>query len=96
MATATQNSTVLIAGNTYPVKDALRAMGGRWNPAAKGWMIPAAKADEARRLVAAATKNTYTPSRRSQPRDKWSGCSCGSIDGQPRRSDCARCRFDNS
>lgn len=25
----------------------------------------------------------------------WSGCACGSIEGQPRASDCRSCRFDN-
>jgi hypothetical protein len=89
----TQTKTiVLITGNTYPVKDQLRAMGGRWNPEAKGWMVPAARADEARRLVGRAPKSTYSPTR---PRGKWSGCSCGSIDGHPRPSDCETCRFDN-
>jgi hypothetical protein len=34
-------------------------------------------------------------SRRSSPRGRWSGCSCGSIDGHPRASDCAQCRFDS-
>lgn len=45
---------VLVTGNTYPVKDALRAMGGRWNGTAKGWEVPAAKEAEARALVASA------------------------------------------
>ena len=43
--------TVLITGNTYPVKDQLRALGGRWDPGTKGWRVPAAKAAEARALV---------------------------------------------
>ena len=43
---------VLITGNTYPVKDALKALGGRWDAAEKGWRVPAANAGEARRLVA--------------------------------------------
>jgi len=42
---------VLITGNTYPVKDAIRELGGRWNPRAKGWEVPADRADEARALV---------------------------------------------
>jgi hypothetical protein len=42
----------LITGNTYPVKDALKAMGGTWNARLKGWMVPDAHADEARDLVA--------------------------------------------
>ena len=44
----------MISGNTYPVKDQLRAMGGRWNPENKAWMIPDDRAEDARRLVAAA------------------------------------------
>lgn len=44
--------TVLITGNTFPVKDALKALGGRWDAANKGWRVPVAKAGEARALVA--------------------------------------------
>ena len=47
---------VPISGNTYPVKDAIRALGGRWNPNLKSWMVPADKADAARALVAGAPK----------------------------------------
>jgi len=46
--------SILLSGNTYPVKDAIKALGGRWNPDQKAWSVPAAKADEARRLVASA------------------------------------------
>ena len=28
-----------ITGNTYPVKDSLKALGARWNPDQKAWMI---------------------------------------------------------
>ncbi len=41
----------LITGNTYPVKDAIKALGGRWNGTAKGWDVPEDKAAEARALV---------------------------------------------
>lgn len=50
MATTTA-STVLITGNTYPVKDQIKALGGRWDAPAKGWRVPASKADQARELV---------------------------------------------
>ena len=40
-----------ITGNTYPVKDKLKAMGARWNADAKAWMVPDEKADAARALV---------------------------------------------
>ena len=43
-----------ITGNTFPVKDQLKALGGTWNPDIKAWMVPSDKADEARRIVGAA------------------------------------------
>jgi len=45
---------VAITGNTYPVKDALRALGARWNPDQKAWMVPDDRAEEARKIVAGA------------------------------------------
>jgi hypothetical protein len=44
----------LITGNTYPVKDQLKALGGRWNRIAQGWDVPADRAKEAREIVAKA------------------------------------------
>lgn len=51
-------NTVLITGNTYPVKDALRAMGGRWDANAKGWRVPADRAPEAHKLVRGGSRPT--------------------------------------
>jgi hypothetical protein len=67
-------SDVLITGNTYPVKDALKALGGRWDPNAKGWRVPADKANEAKLLVAG-TAPAYkpAPSRPSRP-SGWRPC----------------------
>ena len=70
------SSTVLIVGNTYPVKDSIKALGGRWDAIAKGWRVPADKAPEAQSLVAGApvkpaAERTYSP--RSAPRN-WSAC----------------------
>lgn len=42
---------VLITGNTYPVREQLRALGGRWDPRAKGWRVPRWREAEARQLV---------------------------------------------
>jgi Transcription elongation factor, GreA/GreB, C-term len=42
---------VAIAGNTYPVKDQLRNLGGHWDPDQRAWMVPAARAEEAKALV---------------------------------------------
>ncbi|MCC6314802.1 MAG: hypothetical protein IT337_12410 [Thermomicrobiales bacterium] len=44
--------TVAITGNTYPVKDQIKALGGRWDADRKAWMVPDDRADEARKLVA--------------------------------------------
>ena len=44
----------LITGNTYPVRAALKALGGRWDARGQGWNVPTDKADEARALVAGA------------------------------------------
>ena len=43
--------TLLLTGNTYPVRDKIKALGGIWNPVQKGWMVPADKYDEAASLV---------------------------------------------
>jgi hypothetical protein len=45
---------VAIHGNTYPVKDELKAIGAKWDADQKCWTITAAKADQARKLVEAA------------------------------------------
>lgn len=43
---------VAITGNTYPVKDALKALGAKWDADQKCWTITDKKADEARKIVA--------------------------------------------
>lgn len=54
MKTKTANERVPVAGNTYPVKEELKALGARWDAGEKAWMVPAEKAAEAQRIVAAA------------------------------------------
>lgn len=55
-------TAVAITGNTYPVKDQIKALGGKWNNDSKCWMVPADKADEARKLVAGSGGNVGKPS----------------------------------
>jgi hypothetical protein len=98
--------TVAITGNTYPVKEQIKALGGRWNADQKAWMVPAHKADAARKLVSGAAPaprrstgaygsyRTIGARMESRRASGWTGCSCGSIEGQPRRSDCASCQHD--
>ena len=47
---------VLVTGNTFPVKEELKALGGKWDAVAKGWKVPAAKLAEAQALVAGAPR----------------------------------------
>lgn len=52
-------ANVAISGNTYPVRDALKKLGGVWNAPLKSWMIPVANADAARLLVNAQPTQQY-------------------------------------
>lgn len=45
---------IAITGNTYPVREALKALGARWDAPSKSWMVLEGKAEEARRIVAGA------------------------------------------
>lgn len=40
-----------VPGKTYPVKEALKRLGGRWGPQSKVWWVPAEKLDAALRIV---------------------------------------------
>jgi len=105
----TTSSLVAISGNTYPVKEQLKALGARWNADLKAWMVTADKAEQAKAIVAGAgPKKTYgggasrfgsyaTIGQRQSARMRstgWTGCSCGSIEGNPRPSDCSQCQHD--
>lgn len=60
---------IQITGNTYPVKDQLKALGAKWNKDDKCWEIAPDKAEEARKIVAGApTKAIQTGARKFNPR----------------------------
>lgn len=45
---------ITITGNTYPVREQMRTLGGRWNRGAQGWdFIDPSAAEKARALVEA-------------------------------------------
>lgn len=50
---------VAIVGNTYPIRDALKSMGGTWDAKTKSWMVPAEKATEAQALLKTAPPRTF-------------------------------------
>lgn len=84
------HDTVAITGNTYPVKDQIKALGGRWDADRKCWMVSADKANAARSLVAGAPAPARSFGARSfGRRSARCGCSC-------HRSGraCRSCNFD--
>ena len=42
---------IVLDGNTYPVRRALKALGARWSWKRKAWLIDESKAKEAQKLV---------------------------------------------
>jgi hypothetical protein len=92
--------TVLVTGNTFPVKDQIKAMGGRWDGDAKGWKVPADKADAAKALVASAPvvprtggnggQSSYRPSR-----CKECGCAASRYNKIYRNGVCKDCYVSN-
>lgn len=77
---------VLITGNTYPVKDQLKALGGKWDVTSKGWLVPENKAQEAFALVPPSittkVQNVGPFNNTSRPLSGFvnhSGCTCGNI-----------------
>lgn len=71
---------VVISGNTFPVKDQIRALGGKWDPIFKTWSVPHDRAEEARKLVASSAPSARTPLSRpggrsyGHPRRGWKPC----------------------
>lgn len=95
---ALSGKLVPVSGNTYPVRDQLRALGGSWDAASKTWMV-----DEARLALAlaAVAKGSSEP---AQPFRHYSCRECGArpnLRGWPRIyrngvcSDCYRNDCDN-
>jgi hypothetical protein len=54
------SSTVAITGNTYPVKEALKALGARWDADQKAWMVPVEKAAQAKLIVSGASSASHS------------------------------------
>lgn len=46
-------------------------------------------------LCSIARNGTHRTSNAGQLRGRRTGCSCGSIEGNPRDSDCRQCQYDN-
>ncbi len=71
------SATYTVTGNTYPVKDQLKALGGRWNAAAKGWDMPAEKVGEARKLIESVVAKPKTPKHARATHRRYECDECG-------------------
>lgn len=83
---------VLITGNTFPVKEELKKLGGRWDSTAQGWKVPAAKAEEARTLVAQAPVDSFrSPNRKAlSAGELWQECRKSGCETEPV---CLNCEY---
>lgn len=100
--------TVAITGNTFPVKDEIKQLGGKWDAAQKAWIVPKENASKAQELVNGAKSAPrcgnssggngwgYDGAARGYTASRYprTGCSCGSREGLERESDCSSCRHD--
>ena len=65
----TAGTRIYLIGNTYPVKDAIKAAGGHWDGERRAWWLGAAKRAEAERLATA----TPAPSAASSDTSPYDG-----------------------
>ena len=49
---------VLVVGNTFPVKEELKRLGGAWDARNRGWLVPEQHSAEANHIVAEAGQKT--------------------------------------
>jgi hypothetical protein len=70
-----------VTGNTFPVKDQIKSLGGRWDGTKKCWNVPDDKFDAAMALVTGAgPKGSYVASTgpvRAAPRPSKGWRPCG-------------------
>lgn len=67
---------VVVQGNTFPVKDQLKALGGKWDPVSRAWTVPADKAAEAQALVAQHARPAPQSNRPNQKMGRCVACGC--------------------
>lgn len=44
-------SMVLVSGNTYPIKDQIKAFGGKWDAESKSWWVPSENVKKVKELM---------------------------------------------
>lgn len=88
----------LITGNTFPVKDQIKALGGRWNPLQKAWEVPDDKESQAISLVNGAGPkifNSFNNNNKPKPfihyRCKDCGCTASKYNKIYKNGQCKDC-----
>jgi hypothetical protein len=88
---ATKTALIPVLGDTYPVKDQLKAIGARWNADRKCWMIPVEKSAEASRIVNAVRKSPASVPARKFARPSFGGLwTCG-VCGEENKASAGSC-----
>lgn len=72
LAQPAQPRFVAVAGNTYLVRHALRALGGRWDATSRTWQVPFDRAGDARELVVGSARPAGPPQAEPAPAEQQS------------------------
>ncbi len=59
---------IYFAGNTFPIKDKIKALGGHWDGDRKMWWVGSAKAAEANALIAELAGSAASPASTDKPK----------------------------
>ena len=63
-----------VTGNTFPIKDQLKKLGGRWDAESKCWMVPEDKIREAQRLADSVPAPERMEGKKAAGTKKCAGC----------------------
>lgn len=83
--TTQADGTILVGGSTYPHKDTLKALGGRWNPSTRSWILPVGCDISALNAINAAFVSDLVPTSESSIR-RLSGIGTFSIRDQIKKA----------
>ena len=73
----------MISGNTFPVKDQLKKLGGKWDKNENAWFVPMDKEVEALALVSDEPRKTAASQSYSRPAysSRYAGAKCPTCGG---------------
>lgn len=65
-----EGNRIYVTGNTYPIRDALRSVGAKWDPTSKRWWVVPAKRQEVEAVLASNASSTASSSPSNVPGDQ--------------------------